>query len=302
MGVAPASAQAIEVYAGPRGDTTGFSYRLVRPSSPPRGLLVVVGNWGNPFTEVIRQQLAVDRLLADSGVATLLLSNTPWRQNYFGLGAVDVLDSVIAGVARRLQVAADRIVVGGLQAGGTGAIQLARRCRETRCRLGGQLAGVFAVDPILDFSHFWRIRDVYTRGVEGPRTSGRRGLMGSMEAELGGPPALVPEVYRQSSPYDHEAPDGGNANKLVSTPIRVYVNPDLEWHLRQWGADASISGLTDQSGFILMLQRLGNSRAELIGVAKEHSVLPDGSPSPHAWRMIDEADLARWMLNVLRGP
>src|SRR5262245_40408825 len=84
-------------------DTLGYSYRLFLPNSAPRGLLVLLGNWGNHFSEFDWQRVTIQRLVADSGIATMQISNTPWRNNYFGDAAVAAVDSLIARVVRERQ-------------------------------------------------------------------------------------------------------------------------------------------------------------------------------------------------------
>lgn len=295
----PGAAQTDEVVLPRPGDTTAFSYRVHRPRGTPRGMVILVGNWGNAFTELERQQIRLHTMLQDSGIATILLSNTPWRTNYFATRSVAILDSLIGAIRAGLGVPEGRVVVGGLQAGGTAALRLAQRCASQACAAGRGLAGVFAVDPIVNFPQFWHSRDVYARGIESAHSGSRRMMRGAMERELGGSPENVPAVYREASIYDPGEPDGGNARLLVTTPLRMYANPDIAWHMREWGTDYVTSGLSDLAGLILMLRRHGNTRAELVAV-QGRSTLPDGRPSPHAWRMIDEADIAAWIAGLLR--
>ena len=155
----------------------------------------------------------------------------------FGDAPLLVLDTILVEVMRAYGIPHGRVVLGGMQMGGTGALRYARRCARGACTPSTQPAAVFAVDPVLDF-----LRDV---------------------------------------------------------AVRLYVEPDIAWHMAHRDDDDLSSNLADAAGLALLLRRLGNGHAELVAVSGR-SVLPDGRPSPHAWNMGDEGAPARWVLAVLR--
>ncbi len=64
----------------------------------------------------------------------------------------------------------------------------------------------------------------------------------------------------------------------------------MQWYIRNFEDDLITSNAAEIVGLALFLRRIGNTRAELI-TPTGRSVLPDGRPSPHAWRMIDEPAL-----------
>jgi hypothetical protein len=181
--------------------------------------------------------------------------------------------------------------------GGSAALKYAQRCAEGACAAGASPAGVFAVDPVLDLTRFWRAYDVYLKRPGG-RTGARAAVKGALERELGGTPDAVPEAYRRNSVYLHFEADGGRAPLLRQTAVRLYMEPDVQWYLRTWEDDYLTSNAADIAGLALFLRRLGHGRAELL-TPTGRATLPDGRPSPHAWHLVDEAELALWIGGLL---
>jgi hypothetical protein len=92
--------------------------------------------------------------------------------------------------------------------------------------------------------------------------------------------------------------DGGNAQLLRNTPIRIYIEPDIKWRLENWNRDAYSFNFIDATVLINVLRLLGNQDAELIttsGAAQR----PDGSHNPHSWSIVNERELTRWLTDRL---
>ncbi len=284
------------VYRSPT-DTLAYGYKLFLPAGQPRGLVVIGANYGNTYVDLEFQQAQIGALLQARGVASIYVNNTPWRNNYFNSSVLAAFDTIIGTVVREHGIPAGRVIVGGLQMGGTLALKYAERCAEGACPPETVPRGVFAVDPVLDFTRFWRAYDVYLRRPGGAK--GARALVkGSIERELGGTPDQVPEVYARNSVYMHFDVNGGRASLLRSTPVRLYMEPDVHWYMTNFEDDLITSNAADIAGLALFLRRIGNTRSELV-TPTGRSVLPDGRPSPHAWRMIDEPALVEWIVALL---
>jgi hypothetical protein len=116
--------------------------------------------------------------------------------------------------------------------------------------------------------------------------------------EFGGSPTEVGEVYRRQSAVSTLAPDGGNARWLKDTPIRLYIEPAIEWKLEHWDRDVYSSNVTDLTALVNVLRLLGNKDAELI-TTSEKGHRPDGTRNPHSWSIVDEPQLVEWLKQFL---
>lgn len=134
-----------------------------------------------------------------------------------------------------------------------------------------------------------------------PLRPGRGAVLGSMRRELGGTPVQAADRYRRNSVLTQEDTLGGNAFLLARTAVRIYVEPDIAWHMRVAGDDFLSSNLADAAGLIQLLLRHGNAHAELRTPAGR-AVLPDGQPSSHAWNIIEEDELVEWIMAMVESP
>jgi hypothetical protein len=288
------SAQSVRVINRIPGDTLAGTYRLLLPRAQPRGLLVLLADWGETFATFDERAMQLPALLQQRGLAVVQINNTPWRSNYFTDASLGVIDSIVADVMRDARVPAGRVVMGGLQMAGAAALKFAARCAEGRCSSGTTPEGVFAIDATLDLTRFWRANDVYLKRPGGKNLQSRQGEQNSLERELGGSLNGVPDVYRQNSVYLHFEGDGGRAKLLRNTAVRLYTGNELVTYVNAYNADPLSSNVADMAGLALFLRRIGNDRAQLVTPAGR--ALPSGSTL--AWSHLDESDLFDWILKL----
>ncbi len=232
LGAAPLQGQRTEVVRRTPGDTIGNSYRVHEPKGTPQGLLVLLPGYGSgvdvfapssytPSTLPARMaEQNVLTIVAVPEVETLYESDTPLR----------VLDSVVAEVLQKYRIPRDRVVIGGFSAGGTGAVRYAQFCAQGLCKATPKVAGVFGVDPPLDFERLYRSSEVIVRrGAPRSNIAEERMILETLRGALGGSPDEMSSAYQRQSPLLASAPDGGNAKLLAATPVRLYVDPDVQW-------------------------------------------------------------------------
>lgn len=289
------STQSVRVVHRSAGDTLAGTYRLLLPGATPRGLLVLLSDWGETFATFDERAMQLPAQLQQSGLAVLQINNTPWRSNYFTDGSLNIIDSIVSEVVRDARVPAGRVVMGGLQMAGAAALRYAERCAEGRCSAGTTPEGVFAIDATLDLTRFWRANDVYLKRPGGKNLQARAGEQHSLERELGGTFDAVPDVYRQNSVYLHFDHDGGRAKLLRNTAVRLYTGDELATYVNAYNVDPLSSNIADMAGLALFLRRIGNSRADLITPAARAA--PTGIPV--AWSHLNELDLLEWILRIL---
>jgi hypothetical protein len=299
-----AAAQAGEVVHRTPGDTVANSY-LVHPfAGRPRALLVLLPGYGGDARSFTRSSAytpsTLPERLAAAGVLTVTAVPDP-ETLYATEASLARLDSTVAEVVRRFGVAPERVAVGGFSAGGTGAVRYAQRCAANGCMAVPGVAAAFGVDPPLDFERLYRsARLIVRRGAPRSNLAEERWLMDALEASLGGGPDAAPDAYHRASPLIASRADGGNARLLAQTPIRLYTEPDVHWWMEARDLDYSGMNAMDHAALINLLRVAGNDRAELI-TTSGRGYRPDGRRHPHSWSIVDEAELADWLVARLLG-
>jgi thioesterase domain-containing protein len=284
-------------------DTTQNAYRVVAPAGEARGLLVLLPGYGGGVESFLPESYTPSTLparLAAEGIATVVA--VPARATlYADDEPVRVLDEIIAEVVERHRVPRGAVVVGGFSAGGTGAVRYAEWCAAGRCRAVERVAGVFAVDAPLDFERMYRAStlDLARPGTRVNRQEARM-IVDALRAALGGSPDEAHDAYLARSPVLASRPDGGNALALgmAKTPLRLYTEPDVAWWMENRDTDYYGMNALDAAALVNVVRMHGNPNAHLV-LTTGRGVRPNGARHPHSWSIVDEDDLARWIVGLV---
>ena len=269
--------------------TSNNCYRLYKPANPVRGLVILLPYFGadaNAFSSAKLPELLMIR-----NVATIAVSGA----GYLNDDEVLTLKGLIEQVAHELKMPTGALVIGGVSAGGTGAVRYAEHCLSGNCDALLTPLAIFAVDAPLDFEAWWN-RETLNLRRDDPRSSPEesQGILAALRLALGGAPNQAREVYRKRSPFLASEKDGGNARLLRNIPIRLYTEPDVVWTIENIGRDYYTLNAMDQAALVLELRALGNARAELITTTGK-GFRPPGTRNPHSWTIVDEPNLADWL-------
>jgi hypothetical protein len=274
--------------------TSNNCYRLYRPAGTAQGLVVMLPYFGSDANEF--SSAALPGLLANKNVATMVVS----ASGYLNDDDLVTLRGLIEGAVQELNVSAGRLVVGGISAGGTGAVRYFEYCVSGHCTARSKPVAIFSVDAPLDFESWWN-RETLNLRRNNPKSAleESQGILGALRSTMGGSPSQVRQVYRDRSPFLASEKDGGNARLLKDVPIRLYCEPDVVWWIENMGRDYYTLNAIDQAALVLQLRALGNTKAELITTTGK-GFRPPGTRNPHSWTIVDEPDLADWIVKALQ--
>ncbi|HNI05776.1 MAG TPA: hypothetical protein PL010_14225, partial [Flavobacteriales bacterium] len=141
-----------------------------------------------------------------------------------------------------------------------------------------------------DLSHLY---EASKRRVERPSFSEHKGearmVVALLDSTLG-EPTTNESVYETASPLMANAT---SVAPLKDLPVRLYTEPDTAW----WWANRK-DRYADLNAFALerihgSLKAAGNTRAEYI--TTEGRGIQHGNRHPHAWSIVDERELVRWI-------
>ena len=274
--------------------TSNNCYRLYKPTNPPRGLVVMLPYYGSDANEF--SSAALPALLAKKNVATMIVS----ASGYLVDDDVLTLKELIGEVVRELNIPPGHLAIGGISAGGTGAVRYSEYCISAPCDARFKPSAIFSVDAPLDFESWWnRLTLNVRRGDPKSALGESEAILDALRSALGGSPSQVPLAYRSRSPFLASGMNGGNAHLLKDVPIRLYTEPDVVWLIDNLGLDYYTINAVDQAALVLQLRALGNTKATLITTSGK-GYRPPGIRNTHSWSIVDEPELADWIVQCLR--
>jgi hypothetical protein len=274
--------------------TSNNCYRLYRPAVSARGLVVMLPYYGSDANEFT--SAALPGLLAKKNAATMVVS----ASGYLNDDDLIALRGLIGEVVQELNILPGRLVVGGISAGGTGAVQYTEYCISGHCDARSNPVAIFSVDAPLDFESWWNRETLNVRrGNPKSALEESQAILDALRSAMGGSPTQVRKAYRSRSPFLASEKDGGNARLLKNVPIRLYTEPDVVWWIENMGRDYYTINAIDQAALVLQLRALGNTKAQLITTTGK-GFRPPGTRNPHSWTIVDEPDLADWIFKSLQ--
>ncbi len=261
------------------------SYDLILPTDQ-NALLILFPCFSCDAADTRKESRIADTAAAN-GIAVLLmdfneriLMNEAEKEEVIG---------TIAQAVKEHELDASNTIIGGFSSGGNVAMFVAKAMLKT-AEPPVNLKGGFAVDSPLDLSHLY---EASKRRVERPSFPEHKGearmVVALLDSTLGAP-TTHESVYETASPL---MATETSVAPLKDLPVRLYTEPDTAW----WWANRE-DRYADLNAFALerihgSLKAAGNTRAEYI--TTEGRGIQHGNRHPHAWSIVDERELVRWI-------
>jgi pimeloyl-ACP methyl ester carboxylesterase len=284
-------AQKIEKVFLDKTDSTRNCYTLLTPQKLPwKGFFVLLPGFGED-AERVMQQTNLPKTAARNGLLTIIptLQDGPLS---FGVDSISqlTLQKIIDDVRSKHKLDGLPFYIGGYSMGGSTAIMYAENALV-------KPAAVFAIDPPLDFEHFYNAsrRDIRI-SVNTPPHPESTYMINRLENITGGTPENTLNAYRKLSPYSYSDTTQTAIRKITQVPIRIYSEPDIRWWLEERGFDLTSTNITECSAMINELQRLGNTKAELVITLNKGYRKPGNVRHPHSWSIAESDELVKWLL------
>lgn len=274
-----------------KSDTTKNCYTIIYPPKLTwTGYLFLVPGFGETAENVL-QQTDLPIKLAQNGILTII----PTFQDgvlSFGVDSLSqqTFDRILKDATSKLKLIDQKFYVGGFSIGGSCAIKYAENSTI-------KPTAVFAIDPPLDFERFYNSakRDIkLSKNSEANQENVY--MIDRLEKETGGSPKTNLSEYYSLSPYSFSDTTQTAIKKLINLPLRIYTEPDINWWLKERGADLTSMNVTECSAMINELNRLGNQNAELITTQNKGYRKPDNRRHPHSWSIVNNDELIKWLL------
>ena len=279
-----------------KDNTVSNYYTIVYPDELPlKGYLFLLPSFGET-PEIVLLQTDLPEQAARSGILTII---PVFKTGVLSLGVdratQESLNEILSEVTEKHKLRNTKFFIGGFSIGGTCAIKYAELTNENQHSI--KPAAVFAIDPPLDFERFYNsaVRDIRLSVHTNP--SQENVYMKTRIEELmdGNPSEALPN-YHKISPYSFSDTTQMAVKQLLNTPLRIYSEPDINWWIKERGADFSGMNVLDGSAMINELHRLGNEEAALIVTENRGFRRLQNSKHPHSWSIVDDDELIEWLL------
>jgi hypothetical protein len=274
-----------------KDDSAKNCYTIIYPDKLPcKGYVFLIPGFGET-AETVLEQTNLPKLMAQNGLLTII----PTFQDgvlSFGIDSLSQqsFNTILKDVTSKHQLIDQRFFVGGFSIGGSCAIKYAENSII-------KPAAVFAIDPPLDFERFYNSskRDIRLSVNTEPNQESVY-MIDRIEKEMNGTPKSALANYYKISPYSFSDVTQTAIKNLIKMPLRIYSEPDINWWLKERGADFTSMNVTECSAMINELNRLGNNDAVLITTQNKGYRKPDNFRHPHSWSIVDNNELIEWLL------
>ena len=285
--------QRIEKVFLDKNDSVRNCYTVIHSASLQlEGYMFLVPGFGETSDDVFTQtQLPIEA--AKRGIMTIIPTFQDGTSSFgFDEESQVTFQSIMNDVVLRYDLEGVGYFLGGFSMGGSAVIKFA----ETRKH---KPLAVFAIDSPLDFERFYystkRDIEIFRKGRE-EKDNIYLYLIRRIEELMGGSPQTALKNYHKISPNSLSDTSQTAIKGLINVPVRIYIEPDIQWWLNERGTDVFGLNILDCSAMINELRLLGNNDAELIITHGKGFRQPTNKRHPHSWSIVDNDELLDWLL------
>lgn len=280
------------------GTSNELFYYALKPKGEIKGTLILLPPTAQKVEDVINNNIKLSELAFEKGILLIIPSIN--YNLYLDKITMDFLNTAFKKAISKYQAPKDKIVIGGFSLGGMNAIRYVELSKENPDLTSIQPVAVYGIDPPLDWARiyysFQRTKELNFSEVA---VNEATDYLAKLDEQFGGSPKEVPNIYSKHSMYSKTVKDGGNATFLIDTPVRIYSDPDIDWHLKERQTDFYDINALDQTAMINELRISGNENAEFINALGKGYRL-NGMRHPHSWSIAEPNGLMDWLIDKLK--
>lgn len=271
-------------------------YYALKPKNQIKATLLLLPSTAERIEDVLNNNIELSELAHENGIL-LILPSINWNF-YLDEVAMDFLNTTFKNAVNKYGAPENKVVIGGFSLGGMNAIRYAELSKENADLTSVHPIAVYGIDPPLDLARLYKsFERTKELNFSEPAVAEANHFLQQYQRQFGGTPDNVPDIYINNSMYSRTEKVGGNAKFLVDMPVRIYSDPDIDWHLNERKRDLYDVNVLDQTAFINQLRILGNENAEFINALGKGYRL-NGRRHPHSWSIVEPNELIDWIIKV----
>ncbi|HYI78611.1 MAG TPA: hypothetical protein VEW65_13400, partial [Chryseolinea sp.] len=270
----------------------------VYPEGKIKGSLILLPGFGElPQQTLIESDIY--KFASNAGYLTIIPALGDWSFFYIDTFSHQKLNQFIAEVFKKYNLNENSFFIGGHSFGGTMAVQYVQRAYLDKSILK-RPAGVFGVDPPLDIERLYNCMTTTNRPTKNAVSIQEDNYISNrIQQEFKTDPKKNPALFWSISPYAQSDSEHRSLNTLLTIPIRIYNEPDINWYIDNRNIDFYCVNSLDSAAMINWLKSLGNSRAELMITTNKGYRISRNVKHPHSWTIVDGQQLIAWMAKTI---
>jgi hypothetical protein len=280
------------------GSSNELFYYALSPKGKINGTLILLPPTAQNVEDVINNNVKLSELAFEKGILLIIPSIN--YNLYLDEITMTFLNTTFKKILSKYPAPKNKIVIGGFSLGGMNAIRYVEISKEDSNLTSIQPVAVFGIDPPLDWIRiYYSFQRTKKLNFSEVAVNEATDYLNKLDKQFGGSPEEVPNIYAKHSMYSKTVKHGGNAKFLVDTPIRIYSDPDIDWHLKERQMDFYDINALDQTAMINELRILGNENAEFVNALGKGYRL-NGMRHPHSWSIAEPNELMEWIIDRLK--
>ena len=283
-------AQNIQTVYLNQSDSLSNFYITVSPQKlPTTGFMFLIPGF-NEAPQHVLLHTDIPKVAAEKGILTIIPTFKTGSQSFGIDNATQTsFKEIFNDVVKRKSLTGLKFYLGGFSIGGSCAIKFAENVTV-------KPSAVFAIDSPLDFERFYKAKKREVRLSGNDRINEETVyFIKRIEKEMGGIP-INNKSFFKLSPYSFNDTGQKAIRNLITVPLRLYSEPDIDWWLEERGTDYYGINILDQSAMINELNKLGNNKATLVVTLNKGYRKPDNRRHPHSWSIAEPNELIAWLL------
>ncbi|MBK7856891.1 MAG: hypothetical protein IPJ79_20175 [Bacteroidetes bacterium] len=282
------------IYYGDNNKTQLYYHALV-PGGQIAGVLVLMPGTWQTTEHLLSSTQALCELAYQNNLAVIVPSIN--QRITLTNEIVELLNTIFTHAIKTYHLPKHKFVMGGWSMGGIFSMRYTQMAKQDSLKTVVNPVAVFNCDGPCDLKNVYH--NFKRKLNKNPGQNEPAYGIYELEKHCGGTPATATGKYSYYSPYSHSEEKGGNAQYLITVPVRIYADVDPEWWMQNRNVDMYDLNALDQTAMIQLLKDMGNSRAEFIN-AYQKGVRLEGNRHPHSWSIVEPHDCIRWMLGFIK--
>lgn len=277
-------------------DSTKNMYVAVFPDKEIKSFMVLLDGFGNSAKDIFIQT-DIPNYAAQQGILTII-PVLKTGSSFFGSDSAShqSLKEIIELVYAKYELKGKDFFIGGFSIGGTCAVKYAELSVQHNYPIKPK--AVFAIASPLDWERYYNAAKRVVRLSSPDKVNPEVFYMiNRIEKEMKGTPKTALKNYYANAPYSFSDTTQTAIKNLIKTPITLISDPDIQWGLKERGYDISYNNITDHTGMINELQRLGNTNAVLVTTTDKGYRQPNNLKHPISWSIAEPEPLVKWLLS-----
>jgi hypothetical protein len=269
-------------------------YELYKPTKQAKAVLILFGGYPEVATDIKREFKILE--LAKQNDIAVIFSNYN-KKLWLEENEKHQLAKQLQDIIENNQLPTGNIFIGGFSSGGVISLLISDFIVGMK-QFYIDPKGVFIVDSPIDLAALYTSSEKnIERNFSKVSIQESHWILETLGSTFGNPKDDI-KPYENKSVFTYRSNNTSNLQKLKSTKIRLYTEPDTLWWKKQRMADYNQMNAFYIKKLSERLKIQGFKNVEYIPTINK-GYRANGERHPHSWAIVDKNDLIHWILKKI---